>query len=78
MGEPLKHSFYSRKRVTIIDDVLDRVNEIPYQSFRIEDTLTYDFGIQTRNSDGTFRTMCEVLDDASKVYWSLDDTRKRC
>ena len=60
-----------------MDDVLDRINEIPCQSSSIEDTLTYDFGIQTRNSDGTFRTMCEVLDDASKVYCNLDDIRKK-
>ena len=60
-----------------MDYILDRINEIPCQSFRVEDTLTYDFGIQTRNSDGTFRTMCEVLDDASKVYCNLDDTRKK-
>lgn len=73
MGEPLERSFYGRKGVTIMDDVLDRINEIPCQSFRIEDTLTYDFGIQTRNSDNTFRTMCEILDDASKIYWNLND-----
>ena len=60
-----------------LNEIVDRINEIPCQSFSIEDTLTYDFGIQTRNSDGTFRTMCEVLDDASKVYWNLDDTRKK-
>ena len=47
MGEPLERSFYGRKGATIMDDVLDRINEIPCQSFRIEDTLTYDFGIQT-------------------------------
>lgn len=50
------------------DEVKKRTNEIPCQSFRIEDTLTYDFGIQTRNSDGTFRTLYDVLNDASKVY----------
>ena len=60
-----------------MSEMIDRTNEIPGQSFSIEDVLTYDFGIQTRNSDGTFRTMCEILDDASKVYWNLDDTRKK-
>lgn len=60
-----------------MDDILDRINEIPCQSFRIEDVLIYDFGIQTRNSDGSFRTLCEVLDDASKIYCNLDDTRKK-
>ena len=60
-----------------LNKIVDRTNEIPGQSFSIEDVLTYDFGIQTRNSDGTFRTMYEVLDDVSKVYWNLDDTRKK-
>ena len=60
-----------------LNEIVDRINEIPCQSFSIEDTLTYDFGIQTRNSDGTFRTICEVLDDVSKVYWNLEDTRKK-
>ena len=60
-----------------LNEIVDKINEIPCQSFEIEDTLTYDFGIQTRNSDGTFRTMYEVLDDTSKVYWNLDDTRKK-
>ena len=65
-----------KEYVEKLNEIVDKINEIPCQSFRIEDTLTYDFGIQTRNSDGTFRTMCEVLDDASKVYCNLDDTRK--
>ena len=59
-----------------MSEMIDRINEIPCQSFSIENVLTYDFGIQTRNSDGTFRTICEVLDDASKVYWNLNDSRK--
>lgn len=43
---------------------------------RIEDILASDFGIYVRNSDGTFRPLCDVLDDVSKVYWSLDEQKK--
>lgn len=60
-----------------LNEIVDKINEIPCQSFSIEDIIAHDFGIQTRNSDGTFRAMYEVLDDASKVYWNLDDTRKK-
>ena len=65
-----------KEYVEKLNEIVDKINEIPCQSFRIEDTLTYDFGIQTRNSDGTFRTLYDVLNDASKVYWNLDNTRK--
>ena len=59
------------------DEVEKRINEIPCQSFRIEDILTCDFGIQTRNNDGTFRTLYDVLNDASKVYWSLNERQRK-
>ena len=36
-----------------------------------------DFGIQTRNSDGTFRTLYDVLSDASKVYWNLNERQRK-
>ena len=60
-----------------LNEIVDKINEIPCQSFRIEDTLTYDFGIQTRNSDGTFRTLYDVLNDASKVYWNLNERQRK-
>ena len=60
-----------------LNEIVDKINEIPCQSFRMEDISAHELSIQTRNSDGTFRTMCKVLGDASKVYWNLDDTRKK-
>lgn len=59
-----------------LNEIVDKINEIPCQSFRIEDIIAHDFGIQTRNSDGTFRALCEVLDDASKIYWNLNEARR--
>ena len=59
-----------------LNEIVDKINEIPCQSFRIEDIIAHDFGIQTRNSDGTFRALCEVLDDASKIYWNLNEVRR--
>ena len=65
-----------KEYVEKLNEIVDKINEIPCQSFRIEDVIAHGFGIQTRNSDGTFRTVCEVLDDASKIYWNLNDSRK--
>ena len=59
-----------------LNEIVDKINETPCQSFRIEDIIAHDFGIQTRNSDGTFRALCEVLDDASKIYWNLNEARR--
>ena len=48
--------------------MMDRLNEILCRSFGIADALAYYFGIQIRNSDNTFRTVREILDDVSKIY----------
>lgn len=43
---------------------------------KIEYTLAHDFNIATRNEDGSFRNICDVLEDASKIYWNLEEHQK--
>lgn len=34
------------------------------------------FNIATRDSDGNFRDIYDVLVDASKIYWNLEENQK--
>lgn len=43
---------------------------------KIEYALSHDFNIATRNEDGSFRNICDVLEDASKIYWDLEGHKK--
>lgn len=34
------------------------------------------FNIKTRNTDGSFRNICDVLTDVSKIYWDLEENQR--
>lgn len=43
---------------------------------KIEYTLAHDFNIATRNEDDSFRNICDVLEDVTKIYWNLEEHKK--
>lgn len=43
---------------------------------KIEYALANYFNIATRDKDGNFRDTYDVLIDASKIYWNLEENQK--
>lgn len=64
------------ERLSNVDEIIDKLNEIPCQSFSIESILYNDFGIKVRDDNNEYRNIYDVLEDASKIYWTLDDDAK--
>lgn len=64
------------ERLNNIDKIIDKLNEIPCQSFSVESILYTDFGIKVRDDNNEYRNVYDVLEDASKIYWTLDDDVK--
>lgn len=61
------------ERLSNIDETIDKINEIPCQSFSIESILYIDFGIKVKDDNNEYRNICDVLKDVSKIYWNLND-----
>lgn len=65
------------ERLGNVDETIDKLNKIPCQSFfSIESILYNDFGIKVRDDNNEYRNIYDVLEDASKIYWTLDDDAK--
>lgn len=43
---------------------------------KIEEILLNDFNIITRNTDGSFLSLYDVLADVSKIYGGLDEDKQ--
>lgn len=64
------------ERLSNMDEIIDKLNEIPCQSFSIESILYTYFGIKVRDNNNEYRSLCDVINDVSKIYWTLDDDTK--
>ena len=69
MEEKIKYKRGLRREAKIIDDL----SKIPCQSFQFENFLEERFEIHVRNNDGSYRIFSDVLSDAAKIYWTLNE-----